>query len=509
MVALLLSLQDNLDVLGLRQIHYSLLANNLESVLLHLPYYDPGNEKQVSGVIEFILGLKPSFVGFSLLYTEFQKSCDLTSRLRGAGLAAPIVWGGIQPTISPETCLEHADYVCVGEGEEVVVDIAEALSRGESLKGVRNLAYVENGRLVGNDIRPPVADLDALAHYDHVPKSSFIQERNGVISGLDEKAFRRNARYGGTVHDIMMTRGCPFSCTYCCNNFLSRLYPSGRLRRMSADKVMLELEKVVVENPYVEYVNFQDDCFLADSLDHLEDFCRKYRDRINRPFVIRSIPTYINEEKAALLRQAGLSWINVGLQSGSDRVLEGVYRRSSSREDFLKAAGIIHRLGIAAYYDVILDNPFEGDEDRLETARALMETPRPFYPQFYSLTLFPGTDLYERARVECPGLLEKSGEKDFMVCSKTPLNAVIRLCAFLPPGVCGLLIRGYAENPGGPGFKALLISARLATLLFFEPLMYLRVVLLSVDNSVPRLVRIAPSYFKDELWRYGKQFMGQ
>ena len=67
----------------------------------------------------------------------------------------------------------------------------------------------------------------------------------------------------------------------------------------------------------------------------------------------------------------------MGLQSGSDRVCREVYQRKSLPSDFMKSARLIKEAGIAAYYDVIMDNPFKATT-RLATAEAILDIPDPF-----------------------------------------------------------------------------------------------------------------------------------
>ena len=76
-----------------------------------------------------------------------------------------------------------------------------------------------------------------------------------------------------------------------------------------------------------------------------------------------------------------------GLASGSDRVCREVYNRKLLRKDFLEATRLVKEFRLVGLYDVILDNPFETHSEKMETVRALMEIPKPFLAEFFSLTL--------------------------------------------------------------------------------------------------------------------------
>jgi radical SAM superfamily enzyme YgiQ (UPF0313 family) len=503
---LLISIQKDIEVIGLKYLHYYLLRNGYDSFLLHLSKFDPNDDNLLKNIRNFVSEIDPMFIGISLMSVEYHKARDLTIYLKSNFKSIPIIWGGIHPTISPEMCLDHADYVCIGEGEKTILDLANTLNNNESLKTVSNLSYKENGQIKKNMLYPLIENLDEIPSYDHVPESSFIQEKSGRIVPIDKEVFKKHARYRGTVYSIMSSRGCPFSCTYCCNNFISSLYQTKKIRRRSIENIFFELEKAVGDNPGIEYVNFQDDCFLACSDEYLKEFCKIYKEKIKKPFVIRSIPIYINRNKMEYLKDAGLAWISVGLQSGSDRVCKEIYKRKSLKSDFLKAAGIIKDFNVAAFYDVILDNPFENEEDGLETIQTLIETPKPFFPQLLSLSLYLGTELHERAKEECPEEIGDYLKKEYLIYNKNALNNMIRLSVFLSERIMNKIVSLYKQNQKGMKFRVVLFIANLLSLTIFEPLTYFKVIKLSQGGSYLRTIAVLPNYFEEGFKRYVFQF---
>lgn len=503
---LLISIQKDLDVIGLKFLHYYLLENGHHSSLLYLPNFNSHDSQTLTNISRFVRETAPAFIGISLMSVEYYLARDLTEYLKSNFKSIPIIWGGIHPTISPETCLNYADYVCIGEGERTVFDLAEAIKSGRSLKTVNNLCYIENGQIKKNTLYPLIDNLDEMPFYDHLPVNSFIQEKNGKIAPINKKVFKQHARYRGTTYSILSSRGCPFSCTYCCNNFISNLYQTKKIRRRSTENVIRELEKAVKDNPEIEYINFQDDCFLACNDEYLKEFCKIYKARVDKPFVVRSIPIYITLTKIKYLKEAGLAWISLGLQSGSDRVCQEVYKRKSLKADFLKAARIIKDFNIAAFYDVILDNPFENEEDRLETMQTIIETPKPFYPQIFSLSLYLGTELYQRAKQECPEKIEDSFKKDYLAYHQNTINNLIRLSAFLSEKFMNKIVYLYQCNQKGMKFKIVLLIAKAWSFIILEPLTYFRVIKLSQGGSYIRTLAVIPNYFKEGFMRYFNQF---
>jgi len=508
MKVLLMSLQRGLEAIGLKYLHYYLLENGHQSSILYLPNLNLNDFRQRDNIKEFIFSANPGLIGISLMSDGYYLACSLTKYLRGFNSSIPIIWGGVHPTISPDNCLEYADYVCRGEGEKTILDIANAISKSEDIKNINNLCYSEGGFINKNPLYPLLDNLDEMPICEHIPRNSFIM-RNGNILELDKKVFRRYDRYMGRIYSAITTRGCPFSCTYCCNNSFSLLYDSNKARKRSISNIIEELEKTLKDNQEIEYVNFQDDCFLAYSDEYLRQFCEIYKEKIGKPFITRVIPVYITKDKIKSLKEAGLSWVSLGLQSGSDRICKEIYKRKSFKADFLKAARIIKDFNLAAFYDVIFDNPFESEEDKFETIDTLIKTPRPFYMQCFSLVLYPGTELYEKAKLEYPGCVEDYLEKDYSMPHQNAINDLIRLAPFIDKKFMTEIIRLYKRQSQGRRFKTILFITKLLTVCIFQPVAYFQVVRLSQRGSYLKTFKVLAIYFKEGFRWHFNQFRGK
>jgi radical SAM superfamily enzyme YgiQ (UPF0313 family) len=330
---LLISVQNNLSTIGLKYIHSSLNEKGYQSYLLHLPYIDKGCHGFTS-LREFVTELHPMFIGLSLMSGEYHNSCRISQYLKQHFPSIPIVWGGIHPTIEPDSCFPFADYICIGEGEKAILDITNAFVCGQTVEKVFNIWYRKNCELIKNALYPPLENLDNLPLVEPIPQNSFLQMSNGDIIKIDKGIYRKTARYQGRVYEVMTSRGCAFSCAYCCNNFLSRLYASKTIRRRGIEHILVELRNAVIMYPEISVIHFQDDSFMAGSDDYFEKFCLAYKAQINRPFIIHTIPIYVKRSKLRILKEAGLQWMNMGLQSGSDHICRNIYKRHSFREDF-------------------------------------------------------------------------------------------------------------------------------------------------------------------------------
>jgi radical SAM superfamily enzyme YgiQ (UPF0313 family) len=226
-------------------------------------------------------------------------------------------------------------------------------------------------------------------------------------------------------YSAMFSRGCPYVCTYCCNNALRNLYQKKlRVRWRSVDNRLAELKAVVKLMPDLRTISFTDDAFMAQPVELLNEFTTKYRDQIGLPFFLLTTPRSVTDEKITALAEAGLYHLCVGVQSGSERIFKKLYRRPESLPEVISASRCIKRAGkklnkqILVRYDFILDNPWENADDIEASIRLCTELSKPFNIAMFSLTLYPGTDLYQRAKEE--GLI------------KDDLNQVYRSSQLVP-----------------------------------------------------------------------------
>jgi radical SAM superfamily enzyme YgiQ (UPF0313 family) len=138
----------------------------------------------------------------------------------------------------------------------------------------------------------------------------------------------------------------------------------------------------------------------------LADFCSRIKKQFDWPFMARLMPRFITEDRIKILRDGGLEHVSIGLQ-GSDRLNSELYSRQEDSQSFINACKTIGNFGILPVVDVIMDNPYETETDLKEITKILNSIPKPFTVLTYSLTLFPSTDIYNKARLD--GMDKKFG----------------------------------------------------------------------------------------------------
>ena len=132
MTTLQISVQSDLDVIGLRALNEFMLARGEDSTLVFMPTLDDELEGTLRGLDRFVAERKPLIAGVSLMSPEHQNAATVTSMLRARHPGLPIVWGGVHPTCDPENSLESADWICVGAGATSMLDLVRAARAGRS-----------------------------------------------------------------------------------------------------------------------------------------------------------------------------------------------------------------------------------------------------------------------------------------------------------------------------------------------------------------------------------------
>lgn len=249
------------------------------------------------------------------------------------------------------------------------------------------------------------------------------------------------------------------------------MYPEHRfIRKRGVDSLIEELALAKTVLPFIKRVSFDDDSFFMYSKEEIKEFCAGYKKEIGLDLTVTgATPATLTREKLAPLVDAGLSIIRMGIQTGSKRTKK-MYKRRYSNDQIEKAARVINefkdRLKLPAY-DVILDNPWEKDADLIETLFLLSRIPPPYYLSLFSLTFYPETELYEKAK-KC-GLIKNDLDdvyrKYFHDCRKIYLNKLFFLLQKyassgkkIPAGMMRFLV-SPASRQSGMGFLLYLVLA--------------------------------------------------
>ena len=311
----------------------------------------------------------PDLLGLSLTTRQWLRARQIVRELRLA-LDVPIIAGGLHPTFAPEAVLaaEGFDAVCLGEGEEAMLDLLSALGRGERIEAlqIQNLWVKGRARPV---LRPPIASLDGLPFMAR----DLADEQPGIIHACTQ-------------------RGCPFPCTYCGARTLQDLYQgSYDGRRRTSRNVLDELLALRAQGP-MHYVIFLDDTFTIQK-DWVREFCRLYRRDLGTAFSIHARIETVNAEMLKDLSEAGCRHIVYGVESGSERVRRDILKRPVENARIIEVFRRTKETGILATANYMFGLPGETAAE-IEQTLALNEELQPGDFGFFVYYPYPGTHLF-------------------------------------------------------------------------------------------------------------------
>jgi radical SAM superfamily enzyme YgiQ (UPF0313 family) len=294
----------------------------------------------------------PDLFAFSVTTGVHRGALAEAARLKRINAAIPVILGGPHATHFPEVIEnEGIDYICRGEGEQALAELADRLAAGEDTTDIANLWVKTPEGIIRNEVRPLIEDLDSLpftdrSHYDRYPL-------------LKNNHFRL----------FISGRGCPFSCRHCHNKSLQRLYQGkGRLyRKRSVEKVCEEI--AAVKDKYgLQAVDFCDDIFSLDRK-WLARFAQVYPRRVGLPFACNFRADNVDREIAEYLKEAGCRAVLIGVESGSDKLRNGLLGKNVPDQKLLDCAEIFHKCDIAIQTTNMLGLPGETLEQGLETVK--------------------------------------------------------------------------------------------------------------------------------------------
>ena len=350
-------------------------------------------------------------VGITLMTHYFDTAKQLTRAIKEE-LGIPVIWGGFHPSVRPDECIKHADYVAIGDAEDLILQLADRLSQGDTgrLHDIKSLIWRHGSEVHRNQVGSLEQDLDQYPAPDFSRDDHWILFE-GQMLPVTKDLLRRylhngtvSRMFGLTGYQTMTGRGCPHACSYCGNSFYRDLYKRQRyVRYRSVEHVMHELTSIKRDLPFINFIWFSDDSFFGRPLPDLLRFASEYKRQVGDPFYLLGSPGTITEEKYEALVDAGLLCIQMGLEHGSPRIQKMFKRSTMGNDKILKSAEVITKYTdktAPPQYDVIYDLAYETMEDKLNTLKVIADLPKPYRLQVFSVIYYPGTSLHTLASAD-------------------------------------------------------------------------------------------------------------
>lgn len=309
-------------------------------------------------------------VGMTVTSFTLELAERWASRCKQLGLQ--VIAGGPHATLRPRDLLTRCpsvDILVRGDGEEVFPELVKRIRNGEAVDEVPGVVT----RATKND-----GEVLRVGDLDEMPLPSF--------EGLPIQAYRCPDSRRAPMVTFITSKGCPFSCAFCAS---SELF-GRKVRTWSVPRVIEKLEELVHVRG-VREVSFVDDGFTVNPRRAFDLCTQMIERRLDLSWFCNVRADQVTPELARVMARAGCHQAYLGLESGSQRILDGV-GKGSTVEQMERGARALAEAGIHRSAGFVVGLPGE-DESSVDATIAMANRIRPQRIQFTRWTPLPGSRL--------------------------------------------------------------------------------------------------------------------
>jgi len=329
-----------------------------------------GSEKRF---IRFAEEFGPDLVGITAQTPYYSKALKMSKLIKNLDRRCPVILGGPHPSILTEETLREAsiDIVVRGEGDITVVELVGCLESGADLDAVKGISYKQDGKIVHNETRTFIKDLDALP--------------NPAWHLFDMRRYLARMK-GRKVAPVLSSRGCPFKCIFCYRGPAAGKTFRGR----SPERILDEIEHLHMEYG-IRDILFVDDIFTINQK-RAEVICDLLIEKgLDITWRCQTRADCLSIELLRKMKQANCMDVSMGVESGNEAILKATGKQVT-KEKVRKAFKMTKEVGISTSASFIIGLP----GDTKETVRQTIEFAKELNPNFaifYAAIPYPGTEL--------------------------------------------------------------------------------------------------------------------
>ena len=327
-------------------------------------------------IVSLLRDDQPALVGLSMFTHNRRETRDLVRLVKSILPDCCVVLGGPHATQRWQQLLgmtPEIDAIAIGEGEATMLELASTLERGGSdLTSIAGLAARSGGMSSQPVMRLPLMDLDGIPF-----AGMYVDDAIGV----DPRS---------QLEFLISSRGCPAACRFCSSPGFW-----GRSLRFRSPSSLVDEIGYLRDRFGLIYFSIRDDTFTADR-HRVIDFCDRLLEK--RIFILWTCQSRVNavdSEMLRMMKKAGCECLQLGVESGSIRVLKGLGKAITPRQ-VKNAAEAVHEAGISLSIYLIAGSPDENDAD-VQDSLDLIAAISPEDGQVSPLVYYPGTELFDSA----------------------------------------------------------------------------------------------------------------
>jgi len=365
---------------------------------------------------------KPDIVGITATTPTFESAKAVAEIAKGVFRDSLIVIGGVHVTSQPKETLKHEcfDVGVLGEGEYTLLELVEKFSeQGTACFGeIKGLAYKDGARVVINEKRPYIQNLDELpfpARHLLPPLSAYRPT---------PASYKRLP-----LGVLMATRGCPFHCAFC-----DRSVHGTKYRMRSVDNILDEVEELIQKYGARE-LRFFDDTITINKKKLFELIDKMKERKIDVPWTAQSRVEGITPEVLKKLKEGGCWQLLIGIESADDRMLK-IMNKGSTVAKNTKAVELMKKYKMGIRADFLIGVPGETKESLNKSLEFAIKHDLD-YVYFNKFVPFPGIELTRR--------LEEKGYK-FDVTKGSSILDIQSEFIYLPEGLTESEFRDFLKK---------------------------------------------------------------
>jgi len=378
----LLYLSSYLEMCGISTKIIDLKIKNKER------YIDFKN-RYIGTILKNIDENKPLLIGLTCFTSEYNSVMELAQSIK-KNTDIPIVVGGIHATLMPKDFIfsgSPVDFAVIGDGETPLLALINVLENKGSFEKLKSTAYLgSNNKIQINGICNVEEDLSRFPapYYEKIDMNFYTKPYTGHI---------RNLLLSGI--QIITSRGCPYNCYFCANNYLrskNKYCPSVRFRQI--DQVIEEIE-LLVKKYKIDGFYVIDDCFLISKKRTVE-FCEKLLEKkLDLVWGAETRVNFVNDEKLLkLMKKSGLIQLDFGVESGSPAMLKETNKQITVKQ-IKTAFDLCRRNNVRTFANIMFNLPNETEKDIILTEKLLNDIKPSVLGMALTVPLL-GTKIYEK-----------------------------------------------------------------------------------------------------------------
>lgn len=331
---------------------------------------------------EMVEGLeKPYMFGLSCLTAHVVRGYQLAAMIKAEFPDSVVVAGGLHPTALPDEALGtgHIDYVVRGEGEEVMLQLHNALRGAKDPAKLMGISLKRNGEIVHNPEAPLIPELDDIPMFPYELFSDPKYDMGFITS----------------------SRGCPYKCTYCSQRMLT----GTTYRYKSAWRIVEELDTLINRFKQRQIVFYDDNfCFKHKRVVEICNAIIAAGLHKKCTFSVQTRADNFPPDLVPVLAEAGFTHAGFGMETGVNR-LARLIGKGETVEQHSEAVALGKKYGFDISLFMIFGLPTETTEDRRASFRVVQRA-RVSASKYNNLIPYPGTPMYndlkhsDRIRIE-------------------------------------------------------------------------------------------------------------